>query len=115
MNIQGIDVVFYHANDMAESLSWYRDVLGLRHVADYGDWQEFDVAGSRFGVDSGNTAAEIPNAVVSFRVDDLDATLAELADRGVRPASEVIDIGHTRFVAVRDPSGNVVQFSQPRT
>ncbi len=115
MDIQGIDVVFYHANDMAESLTWYRDVLGLHHVADYGDWQEFDLAGARFGVDAGNTATEIPNAVVSFRVDDLDAALAELAERGVKPASDVIDIGHTRFVAVCDPSGNLVQLSQPRT
>ena len=114
MEIQGIDVVFYHSNDIGESVRWYEDVLGLEKVSDFGDWVEFNVAGARFGVDSGNTATEIPNAVVSFKVKDLDAALAELEGKGVRPVSGVIDIGVTRFAAVLDPSGNVVQFSQPR-
>jgi predicted enzyme related to lactoylglutathione lyase len=108
MDIEGIEVAFYHADDKDESLTWYRDVLGLAHVADYGDWQEFDVGGQRFGVDTGNTAKEIPNAVVTFRVPDLDAAIGELRDKGVNPVSPVIDVGRGRFVAILDPSGNVV-------
>lgn len=108
MQIEGIEVAFYHANDKEESLRWYRDVLGLAHVADYGDWQEFDVAGARFGVDTGNTAEEIPNAVVTFRVPDLEQAIDELRTQGVEPVSPIIDVGRGRFVAILDPSGNVV-------
>ena len=115
MDILGIDVAFYHANDMEESASWYREILGLTQVADYGDWREFNVNGARFGVDSGNSAREIPNAVVSFRVADLDAAVQELERQGVPLASPIIDAGPTRFVAVLDPSGNVVQLSQPKS
>lgn len=114
MEILGIDVAFYHANDMEASAAWYRDVIGLTQTADYGDWREFSVGGARFGLDSGNTATEIPNAVVSFRVADLESSVAELRSKGATFASEIIDAGPTRFIAVLDPSGNVVQLSQPK-
>lgn len=114
MNIVGIDVVFYHSNDMAASREWYRKLLGQEEAADYGDWVEFSVGGSRFGIDSGNTATEIPNAVVSFLVADLHAAIAELRARGIEPATEVIDVGPAWIVAFRDPSGNMVQLSQPK-
>jgi lactoylglutathione lyase len=115
MRILGIDVAFYHVNDMAASAAWYRDILGLEQVADYGDWREFTVGGARFGLDAGNAATEIPNAVVSFQVDDLDEAVNELSRRGITPASEIVDAGPIRFVALLDPSGNVVQLSQPKS
>lgn len=114
MEILGIDVAFYHADDIERSAAWYREVLGLRETADHGDWREFDVAGTRFAVDSGTSPAEIPNAIVSFRVRDLDAAVAELRATGAELASPVIDAGPTRFVTLRDPSGNLVQLSQPK-
>jgi catechol 2,3-dioxygenase-like lactoylglutathione lyase family enzyme len=115
MEILGIDVAFYHADDIEASAAWYRDVLGLREVADFGDWREFEVGGERFAVDSGTPATEIPNAVVSFRVADLDAAVAELAARGIAPAHGIVDAGPTRFVTLADPAGNLVQLSQPKT
>lgn len=115
MNVLGIDVAFYHSNDMQASKEWYRKLLGHDAVADYGDWVEFDVAGARFAIDSGNSADEIPNAVVSFRVADLSAAIAALSDQGIEPASGIIDVGPALIVALRDPSGNMVQLSQPKS
>ena len=114
MNVLGIDVAFYHSNDMESSKEWYRKLLGAKEKADYGDWIEFDVAGARFGIDSGNASTDIPNAVVSFLVEDLGAAIAELRDQGIEPATDIIDVGPTRIVALRDPSGNMVQLSQPK-
>jgi predicted enzyme related to lactoylglutathione lyase len=51
---------------------------------------------------------------VSFRVSDLDAAIAELRADGIHPVTEVIDVGPARIVALRDPSGNMVQLSQPK-
>ena len=113
MNIEAIEVAFYHANNKEESTRWYRDVLGLNHVADYGDWQEFEVGGARFGVDTGNTSTDIPNAVVSFRVANLEAAVDALRGEGVEPVSPIIDVGRGRFVAVLDPAGNVVNIYAP--
>lgn len=112
MEILGIEVAFYHANDKDTSLRWYRDILGLEHVADFGDWQEFNVAGARFGLDSGNRADELPNAIVTFRVPDLEAAILELHQHGVEPASDIVDVGRGRFVAFRDPSGNILDLYQ---
>lgn len=114
MNVLGIDVAFYHSNNMQASKDWYRKLLGLDEVADYGDWVEFDVAGARFAIDSGNSADEIPNAVVSFRVADVRAAIAELRAQGLETATDIVDVGPTLIVALRDPSGNMVQLSQAK-
>ena len=115
MEITGIDVAFYHADDIDASARWYREVLGLEEVADFGEWREFRAGPDRFGVDAGSSPAEIPNAIVSFRVRDLDAAVAELSARGVPLATPVVDAGPTRFVTIRDPAGNLVQLSQPNS
>src|SRR5262245_22367930 len=52
-------------------------------------------------------------AFVTFLVDDLDAQLAELAQRGI--ASGPVDTlsNGTRTVVVTDPEGNTIQLGQP--
>ena len=57
---------------------------------------------------------EIPNAIVSFRVRDLDAAVAALQARSVEAVSPIVDAGPTRFVTLRDPAGNLVQLSQQK-
>jgi len=49
----------------------------------------------------------------ALEVEDLDATLAELAERGlVVPANDPVD-GAGRQAFLRDPTGNVIELNQP--
>ena len=42
---------------------------------------------------------------IAIRVDDLDATLAALAEKGVQPERDPYLVGTTRICFVRDPDG----------
>lgn len=51
-------------------------------------------------------------ALFTMLIDDLDATLAELSDRGIE-AGEINEVpGKVRSAYVTDPEGNRIQFGQ---
>ena len=52
-------------------------------------------------------------AMVNFRVDDLDAFLAQLAEAGVRIDPKRDDAPYGKFAWVWDPEGNRVELWQP--
>jgi predicted enzyme related to lactoylglutathione lyase len=117
--IRGIDVVYIHTPHR-ELGQWYADTLGLERG--YGDehWQEFQMAdGSRFAVDRTGfprSAIEKQAVMISFRVEDLQAAVQELASRGVEfyPSREatIFDVGPALVATFQDPDGNWVQLSQ---
>jgi predicted enzyme related to lactoylglutathione lyase len=51
--------------------------------------------------------------MLSFRVDDLDALLAQLAEAGVRLDPKREDYSYGRFAWIWDPEGNRVELWQP--
>jgi len=51
--------------------------------------------------------------MVNFRVDDLDALLAQLSAAGVRIGPKREDHPYGRFAWIWDPKGNRVEFWQP--
>ncbi len=52
---------------------------------------------------------------VALEVPDLDAACAELDRLGIPLSGGPIDVGEARFVFVRDPDANVLEFNQPKT
>ena len=67
--------------DIDESCAWYGQVLGLKHLFTFGKLAFFDLGGTRLylSAESGVT----PESTLYLRVDDIAATYAELAARGV--------------------------------
>lgn len=95
--------------------SWYRDSLGL-DTDDNGAWQQ--EAGptvfAPFPRDTDSFGSPGKQAMLNFRVRDLDAMLAQLRSRGADVASETQDLdGIGRFGWVTDPEGNRVELWQP--
>ena len=52
--------------------------------------------------------------MLNFRVDDLDAMLAQLAEEGVEQIGEIMDEEYGRFGWVQDCDGNKVELWQPK-
>jgi catechol 2,3-dioxygenase-like lactoylglutathione lyase family enzyme/DNA-binding CsgD family transcriptional regulator len=76
-----IGQVARHVRDVAASVAWYRDVLGLPHLYTYGTLAFFDCGGLRLFL---TESAEPPgDSVLYFRVADIRAAHAALAARGV--------------------------------
>lgn len=113
--VLGIGGYFLRAADPASLGAWYRDCLGL-DADENGLWQQepgptvfatFEQATEYFGSRS-------QQAMINFRVRNLDAMLAQLRTTGADVAPETYDMdGVGRFGWVTDPEGNRIELWQP--
>jgi predicted enzyme related to lactoylglutathione lyase len=113
--VLGIGGYFMRAADPAALAAWYRDCLGL-DVDELGLWSQepgptvfatFESGTDYFG-------SRTQQAMLNFRVRDLDAMLAQLRANGADVAAETQDMsGVGRFGWVTDPEGNRVELWQP--
>ena len=101
--------MFIWVNDLDAALEWYQ-TIGFEPGPLYKTWQVMEVDGeTKFALHQGIREDGQSTAVVSFRVDDLDAEIARLAERGIDPTDQVTDTGTTRFTTFVDPDGNEIQ------
>lgn len=107
--IQSIAFVVYPVSNMVVSRKFYEGILGLRVDSNYQDqWLEYDVAGFTFAITT-FAMGRVPGGnggLVAFEVDDLDATLKGLQEKGVRVPAEVVTTPVCRFASIADPDGN---------
>jgi catechol 2,3-dioxygenase-like lactoylglutathione lyase family enzyme len=104
--------VTVRVSDMPRAVAFYRDVLGLAVVRDFGEhWQEVEGPGLRIGLHPGGKRPLVPHGrhlQIGLRVDDLDAIVARLEARGVK-FERVADRG-SRIANFEDPDGNPLYF-----
>ncbi len=113
------------AHDIEPMTAWYRDGLGLRLMTSTEQSAVFDTGPCILvligrhdngpGANPPVTGWERNQVLFTFSVTDMDATLAELAGRGVTPvhvAPVVIDGNDApkwRVAQLMDPEGNIVE------
>ena len=124
--VTGIGGVFLKARDPKALSAWYAQHLGIQ-LSEYGGanllwtdevppttgmtvWSLFPADTPYFG--PGNSEGP-QQAMINYRVDDLDALLAQLTSAGVTidPKREDYDFG--RFAWIVDPEGNRIELWQP--
>jgi catechol 2,3-dioxygenase-like lactoylglutathione lyase family enzyme len=111
----GIHHVSINVDDVDAAVAFYTEVLGLRRRDDRPD---FGFGGA--WLDAGPQQVHLIEATVpqhlgqhlALQVGDLDATIAELRDRGVA-VSDASPVGTGRQAFLADPSGNQVELHQP--
>ena len=113
--------VILYVTDLARSIEFYRDVVGLAHRFTEAGYAEFSTGATRFALYekrraqwlTGHPVAPGPAGEVVFVVEDVDAVAAALRDRGVPRLAEPADRpwGH-RTLHIADPDGFVVEFAQ---
>ncbi len=120
--IKQLSVAYLHSPHGRQLADWYSATLGIPITAEHPGWTEFKMKhGSRFAVDH----TEFPRSVVekqpivlSFEVEDIDAAVRELAEKGVRfyPSLEktIFDVGPQLVATFIDPDGNFVQLNCPK-
>ncbi|MGH3319453.1 MAG: VOC family protein [Streptosporangiaceae bacterium] len=119
--MERVGYVILYVSDLAASIAFYRDVIGLPLKFEDAGYAEFGTEGTRFALYERRRAdwlthsrvAPGPAAEVVFVVDDVDAEARRLAGLGVRPLSGPADRpwGH-RTLHVADPDGFVVEYAQ---
>ena len=113
--VLGIGGYFLRAKDPASLTAWYRDCLGL-DVDEHGQWSQ-DTGPTVFATFDSETdyfGSRSQQAMLNFRVRDLDSMLAQLRSQGADVAGEAQEMeGVGRFGWVTDPEGNRVELWQP--
>ena len=76
VGLTGIGQVSRHVSNIEAATTWYRDVLGLTHLYQFGALSFFDCGGLRLYLQE---SAELPaESILYFHVDDIAATHAAL-------------------------------------
>ena len=113
----GIGGVFLRAKDASVLRAWYAEHLGVE-ISDWGG-QKFDwtAGGSTtwavFEAETEYFGRPEQASMVNYRVEDLDAMLAQLRADGVRVADSVEDAEYGRFGWAYDCEGNRFELWQP--
>ena len=100
-------------SDLGRSRSFYRDVIGLKLVADHAPhWVEFELAGgATLGLHPKSEVLAVrPGSLqLGFDVEDVDAFVAGCVARGVPVFQEPHDESFGRSAVIGDPDGYPVQ------
>jgi predicted enzyme related to lactoylglutathione lyase len=115
MQYQGFIWVGLTVENLATSVVFYRDVIGLRLLGQGDSWAHFDAgAGALFELMSGGKASPQPKTptqqplVVGLRVKDMDGAMADLQAKGI-DFTETGQYENTRWAHFSDPEGNQLE------
>lgn len=114
--------IAYSTLDMDKSLAFYRDVLGFRHIFSLADdsgnrWIEYLMTpDSRFiELFVPENASEKTGTYkhLCLEVDDLEAAVAELTEKGIKIDSPIRQGKDTNYQAwITDPDGRPIELMQ---
>jgi catechol 2,3-dioxygenase-like lactoylglutathione lyase family enzyme len=114
----GLGGVFLKARDPNALAAWYAKHLGVPEgeggVLAFDGPESFGMTVfSHFPADTRYFGPGGQQAMINFRVDDLDALLVELAAAGVTIDPKREDYPYGSFAWIEDPEGNRVELWQP--
>lgn len=114
MTTKKLQNAYYVTRDMARSIGFYRDALGLDLIFQDGEkWTQFKAGGINFAMASDEEAPEgAVGATVVFEVEDIAAMMSSIADAGGEILGERDMADHGKTLTFRDPDGNLVQLYQ---
>ena len=120
MKIKDIAFVAYPSDDVAGTRAWYENTLGLAFAGPYIEggaekYNEAHLAASCFSLMASEWVGRPPGAGAGafFEVDDLNAAIGELRDKGVT-IDDVFDGPVCKQASFMDPEGNKVTLHERR-
>lgn len=102
-----------HVDDMRSEARFYRDVLGLEVAFESEWWTTFRTGTCVLALHGGGRIGTA-NVRPTFGVDDLDAVVAALRERGVEPSEIRKPTPGVRVTDIRDPEGNILSLEERR-
>lgn len=116
--VTGIGGVFFRANDPVALARWYMDKLGVDPVpSDYGQKAWTQEAGptafAPFPKDT-TFGKKGQGWMINFRVNNLDAMVAQLRESGEKVTVDPQLYPNGRFARLHDPDGNPIELWEPK-
>lgn len=116
--INGFHTIIYSDDDVA-TRAFFRDVLGWPSI-DAGDgWLIFKTRPAELGVHptagpAGEVYGTVPTHQSSLMCDDIEATVAELREKGVEVAEEIVDEGFGLTTMITVPGAGQMMLYEAR-
>lgn len=117
MGVIGIGGIFFKYKDPTAMRKWYADVLGMK-TNDYGVLFEFngDTSSTKGYLQLGTFeektdyfGSDKQQAMINYRVDDLEAFQKELIYKKVTITDELESYSYGKFLHIEDPEGNRIE------
>ncbi|TCZ73077.1 VOC family protein [Flaviaesturariibacter aridisoli] len=120
--VTGLGGVFFKAKDPAALQAWYEQHLGLKK-SPFGvlfGWRPFDKPGEKactlwtpFKESTDYFGSGDQSFMINYRVENLEALLAELQAAGVTMAGEMQTYDYGKFGWIIDPEGRKIELWEP--
>jgi predicted enzyme related to lactoylglutathione lyase len=110
MAITGVHAIL-HTNDAVADRAFFADLLGLASVDAGEGWLIFALPPAEVAV---HPTGGPPQHELYLMCDDVEATVAELTERGVTVEGGVSDEGWGLLTTIRLPGGGTLGLYQPR-
>jgi predicted enzyme related to lactoylglutathione lyase len=112
---QGITIVLHPVSDLASAKAVYAALLGIAPQADSDYYVGFDVEGQHIGLVPNGGGQGMSSPVAYWKVDDIEAKLAEVTAAGATVSEPAHEVGPGRVVAsFTDLDGNVLGLVEDR-
>lgn len=118
--ITGVGGIFFKAKDPKALAAWYRDVLGIQLEKWGGPALRYDAPKHPpaliWGTFPESTKYFAPSGasfMINYAVDDMDALLARLKEKGIEPLKRTDD-ETGRFAWIVDPENNKIELWEPK-
>jgi predicted enzyme related to lactoylglutathione lyase len=116
--IKEVAFVAIAVSDKERARKFYQETLGLKpgHTAMEGAWVEYELGATTIGVGCHPMWQPSRDGTsVAFEVDDIDAVIAQLKERGVSFEMEKIETPVCWMAQFRDPDGNKLLIHKRKT
>lgn len=116
-----VDYVIQYVKSLKRSVTFYREVLGLKVRTEGDGYVEFEMDNTKFSLFERSKLPELigregggpPCSEIGFRIDDVDGEAERLRGLGVEILSGPVDRPwHERTLHIADPDGNIIEFAQ---
>jgi catechol 2,3-dioxygenase-like lactoylglutathione lyase family enzyme len=107
--VTGIGGIFLRSAEPEQLRAWYAENLGI----DVDEWGGAVVDGVTWSIFAGDTTYFEREAMINYKVRDLDAMLAQLRAAGVRVEERVEEMEFGRFGWAYDADGNRIELWEP--
>jgi catechol 2,3-dioxygenase-like lactoylglutathione lyase family enzyme len=117
--ITGTHAIIY-ASDPERARAFFRDTLGMAHVDAHDGWLIFKLPPAELGIHPASHASDIDAAAPNghhelyLMCDDVEATVAELSDKGVTFTAPITGAGFGLLTRLQVPGAGEIGLYQPR-
>lgn len=117
IRIKGIAFTGYPVTNVPRAREFYEETLGLvatlAHEIQPGVWWvEYEPGAGTFAISNAWAPSGQSGPSIAFEVEDIQAALAQLKERGARITTDLIETPVCRFFSTADPDGNEITIHQ---